>query len=445
MSNLLPPYPAYKLSGIPWIPEIPEHWNVLPGRAIFDQKKTLNSGMQESQVLSLSYGHLRIRHEDELHGLVPASFETYQLIEPDDIVCRPTDLQNDWTSLRFGLSTHRGIITSAYICLRTTPTVTPRFGHLLLHAYDLKKVFYGLGSGLRQNLGWTDFKHLPCVTPPAEEQAAIVRYLDHADELINRYISAKERLIALLEEQRQAVIHQAVTRGLDPDAPLKPSGLEWLGEVPAHWGKRRLKEVATIQAGITVGPDNGRPGLTERPYLRVANVQAGHLDLSHVTKIRVSPTEIKRSTLQVGDVLMTEGGDIDKLGRGCIWQGQIPDCLHQNHVFAVRPDPAFLNPEFLVAVMGSVHGRTYFYLTAKQTTNLAATNRTTLGNLPIHLPSVSEQLNILNHVEEKRSAADKAINQAQQQISLVNEYRTRLIADAVTGQVDVREATVGVR
>ena len=445
MTKMHPPaarYPSYKPSGIPWIPE---HWNVLPGRAIFDQNKTLNSGMQESQVLSLSYGHLRIRHEGELHGLVPASFETYQLIEPDDIVCRPTDLQNDWTSLRFGLSTHRGIITSAYTCLRTTPTVTPRFGHLLLHAYDLKKVFYGLGSGLRQNLGWTDFKHLPCVAPPAEEQAAIVRYLDRADELINRYISAKERLIALLEEQRQAVIHQAVTRGLDPDAPLKPSGLEWLGEVPAHWGKRRLKEVATIQAGITVGPDNGRPGLTERPYLRVANVQAGHLDLSHVTKIRVSPTEIKRSTLQVGDVLMTEGGDIDKLGRGCIWQGQIPDCLHQNHVFAVRPDPAFLNPEFLVAVMGSVHGRTYFYLTAKQTTNLAATNRTTLGNLPIHLPSVSEQLNILNHVEEKRSAADKAINQAQQQISLVNEYRTRLIADAVTGQVDVREATVGVR
>ena len=276
--------------------------------------------------------------------------------------------------------------------------------------------------------------------PPPDEQAAIVRYLDHADELINRYISAKERLIALLEEERQAIINQAVTRGLDPDAPLKPSGVEWLGEVPAYWGKRRLKEVATIQAGITVGPDNGRPGLTERPYLRVANVQAEHLDLSHVTKIRVSPTEIKRSTLQVGDVLMTEGGDIDKLGRGCIWQGQIPDCLHQNHVFAVRPDPAFLNPEFLVAVMGSVHGRTYFYFTAKQTTNLAATNRTTLGNLPIHLPSVSEQLNILNHVEEKRGAADKAINQAQQQISLMNEYRTRLIADAVTGQIDVREA-----
>ena len=201
---------------------VPEHWDILPGRALYRQKKIPNTGMQESQVLSLSYGRIRIRREDQLHGLVPASFETYQVVEPDDIVCRPTDLQNDWTSLRFGLSTHRGIITSAYICLRTIPEVTPRYGHLLLHAYDLQKVFYGLGSGLRQNLDWTDFKRLPCVVPPPEEQAAIVRYLEHTDELINRYISAKERLIALLEEQRQAVIQQAVTRGPDPVSQPNP-------------------------------------------------------------------------------------------------------------------------------------------------------------------------------------------------------------------------------
>ena len=139
---------------------------------------------------------------------------------------------------------------------------------------------------------------------------------------------------------------------------------------------------------------------------------------------------------------MTEGGDVDKLGRGCIWQGEVPGCLHQNHVFAVRPDPALLNPEFLVAVMGSVHGRTYFYLTAKQTTNLAATNRTTLGNFPIQLPSASEQLRIMNHIENRCDAADKVINQARRQIGLINEYRTRLIADVVTGQIDVRTTTV---
>ena len=275
--------------------------------------------------------------------------------------------------------------------------------------------------------------------PPIAEQAAIVRYLDHADRGVRRYVSAMRRLIALLEEERQALVHQAVTRGLDLSVRLKPSGVEWLGDVPEHWEMRRLKQVSAIQTGITIGPTYNDEGLIERPYLRVANVQSDHLDLSKVTTIRVSPAEIKRATLEVGDVLMTEGGDIDKLGRGCLWLGEIPDCLHQNHVFAVRPDPRHLNPEFLIALMGSFQARTYFYVTAKQTTNLAATNRTTLGNLPMCLPSADEQISILEFITAVCRAQDDAIERTRRQIDLMKEYRTRLIADVVTGQLDVRE------
>ena len=227
MNSTLHPYPAYKPSGVPWLRDVPAHWKVLPGRACFTSEQILNQGMLEKTVLSLSYGQIKIRPEEKLHGLVPASFETYQLVEPDDIVCRPTDLQNDWNSLRFGLSRHRGIITSAYMRLRTRAELSRRYGYLILHTYDLKKVFYGLGSGLRQNLSWTDFKLLPCLVPPLPEQAAIVRYLGHADHRIRRYLTAKEKLIALLEEERQAIITQAVTRGLDPNVRLKPSGVDW--------------------------------------------------------------------------------------------------------------------------------------------------------------------------------------------------------------------------
>ena len=173
----LQPYSSYKPSPNPWVGQIPQHWQAAPGKAVYLTKQMINVGMRESTVLSLSYGRLRIRDEAELHGLVPASFETYQIIQPGDIVCRPTDLQNDWNSLRFGHSNYQGIITSAYLCLQTRPGIDPRYGHLLLHAYDLKKVFYGLGSGLRQNLGWSDFKYLPCLVPPLEEQAAIVPLL----------------------------------------------------------------------------------------------------------------------------------------------------------------------------------------------------------------------------------------------------------------------------
>ena len=191
--------------------------------------------MAESTVLSLSYGRLVVKPADKLHGLVPDSFETYQVVDPGDIVIRPTDLQNDWTSLRSALSESRGIITSAYLAFRTKDDLQPEFAHYLLRAYDHMKIFYGLGSGLRQNLRWEDFKYLPILIPPDEEQAGIIRFLRHADRQIERLIQAKRRLIALLEEEKRVTLHQAVTRGLNKGVQLKPAGVPWLDEIPAHW------------------------------------------------------------------------------------------------------------------------------------------------------------------------------------------------------------------
>src|SRR3990172_4637697 len=205
MAPALTPPPAYKDSGHPWLGQIPAHWAQLPGKACYREKKLPNTGLQETTVLSLSYGQIVVKPPDKLHGLVPASFETYQIVDPGDIIIRPTDLQNDWNSLRFGLSRHRGIITSAYMCFHTKDVMTREYGHLLLHTYDLMKVFYGLGSGLRQNLDWNDFKYLPCLVPAPVEQAAIVRFLRHADRRIRRNIRAKQQLIALLEEHKRAI------------------------------------------------------------------------------------------------------------------------------------------------------------------------------------------------------------------------------------------------
>lgn len=445
MMAYLSPYTAYKNSGVPWLGRIPAHWTQAPGRACYREKKLPNTGMRETTVLSLSYGQIVVKPPEKLHGLVPASFETYQIIDPGDIVVRPTDLQNDWNSLRFGLSRQRGIITSAYICLHTEDLITREYGHVLLHAYDLKKVFYGLGSGLRQNLDWRDFKYLPCLVPPPDEQHAITRYLDHIDRRIRRYIRAKRKLIALLEEQKQAVIHRAVTGQIDvrtgrPYPAYKPSGVEWLGDVPEHWEMCRLKNVAQVQTGLTLGKNYGSSGLTEYPYLRVANVQSGFLDLKHVATVRIPHTEAAGCQLQYGDVLMTEGGDRDKLGRGCVWYGEIEGCLHQNHVFAVRADPARLLPEFLVLLMTSGHGRSYFEQTAKQTTNLASTNSTTLRAFPLFLPDISEQRLLLDQVVNQTESFIQASAATQREIALLREYRTRLIADVVTGQVDVRAA-----
>ena len=280
----LPTYAETKDSGVEWLGRVPSHWDVVPGRSCFREKKLLNSGLQETTVLSLSFGQIVVKSPERLHGLVPASFETYQIIDPFDIVVRPTDLQNDHHSLRFGLSKHPGIITSAYLCFLAGRPIAPKYAHLLLHSYDLMKIFYGLGSGLRQNLDWGDFKYLPCCLPPLAEQTAIVRFLDYVDRLIRRYIRAKEKLIPLLEEQKQAVIDQGVTGQIDVRTgqtypAYKDSGVGWLREVPEHWEIMRLKDVARVQTGFTLGKDYRAQRTISRPYLRVANVQAGRAGL----------------------------------------------------------------------------------------------------------------------------------------------------------------------
>lgn len=229
-----PRYERYKDSGIPWIGEVPADWQVLPGRACLYENKDKNTGMKEETVLSLSYGTVRVKPVEEQVGLVPENYETYQIVRPGDIIIRGTDLQNDVTSLRTGLAKNDGIITSAYINLRPRPNVSPFYLHYLLSSYDDMKVFYGLGSGLRQNLSYADFKYMGITVPDLDTQNRIVSFLDEKTAEIDAAIAKKRRLIDLLNEQKAILINRAVTMGLNPDAPMKDSGMDWIGEMPAH-------------------------------------------------------------------------------------------------------------------------------------------------------------------------------------------------------------------
>ena len=428
----LQPHSSYKPSPNPWVGQIPQHWQAAPGKAVYLTKQMINVGMRESTVLSLSYGRLRIRDEAELHGLVPASFETYQIIQPGDIVCRPTDLQNDWNSLRFGHSNYQGIITSAYLCLQTRPGIDPRYGHLLLHAYDLKKVFYGLGSGLRQNLGWSDFKYLPCLVPPLEEQAAIVRYLDHADELINRYISAKERLIALLEEQRQAVIHQAVTRGLHPNVSLTPSGIPSLGDVPVHWDLRRAK--------FTYHESD------ERSYSGVEEL----MSVSHITGVTPRKQNVTMFLAQSNEgYKLCQPGDIVvntmwayMAALGVARQSGLVSPSYG--VYRPRVD-GLINPEYMDLLLRTENYRVEYTRRSKGiTASRLRLYPDDFLDIPFLRPPTDEQTHIVQYLRQATANVASTIDRTHRQIALMNEYRTRLIADAVTGQIDVRNATIEV-
>jgi len=196
--------------------------------------------MVEKTVLSLSYGRIIVKPQEKLHGLVPESFETYQIVEPEDIIVRTTDLQNDHTSLRVGYSHLRGIITAAYMCLETKERVTSEFGYQFLNTYDLLKIIYGFGSGLRQNLDFGHIKRMPVLIPPLDEQDAIVRLINHVDRRVARYARATKELIGigfgvggLLREYRTRLIADVVTGKLDireaaSTLPRDPDDLEML-------------------------------------------------------------------------------------------------------------------------------------------------------------------------------------------------------------------------
>jgi type I restriction enzyme, S subunit len=437
----LRPYPAYRESGVPWLGEMPEHWRTAPGRACYREKKEPNTGLIERTVLSLSYGQLVVKPEEKLHGLVPASFETYQIIEPGDIVVRPTDLQNDWNSLRFGLSQHRGIITSAYMCLHTKNVMTREYGHLLLHAYDLKKVFYGLGSGLRQNLDWRDFKYLPCLVPPLDEQATIVRYLDHVDRRIRQYVRAKQKLIALLNEQKQAIIHRAVTRGLDPNVRLKPSGVEWLGDVPEHWESARLKAVLSrpMRNGLFKKKDVFGSGV---PLINVADVYRDNFTIepASLDRVQATPDEVQTYQVQPGDLFFVRSSlKLEGTGRSAVAIACEPDSVFECHLVQGRPCSRRANPRFLALQLNSFALRHYLISRANFVT-MATVAQDVFAACPVWLPPLSEQHRVLEYVDDRSQYLNSAIGRAVREIALLREYRTRLIADVVTGRLDVRKA-----
>ncbi len=200
-----------KDSGVEWIGEIPEHWDILPGFMVYKENKTKNDGMKENVVLSLSYGNIVIKPKEKLIGLVPESFETYQIVKPGDIIIRCMDLQNDKTSLRTGIAVNDGIITSAYLNLNIINNNVSAYVYNFLHALDTTKVLYKFGTGLRQNLSFGDFKHLRIPVPPRHEQEGIVNYIENITQKIENTISLSQQEIEKLKEYKSSLINSVVT------------------------------------------------------------------------------------------------------------------------------------------------------------------------------------------------------------------------------------------
>ena len=424
------PYPAYRPSGVPWLGDIPAHWEVQRGKALLapiDIRST--TGDEELLTVSAQHG-VTPRETASVTMFKAESYVGYKLCWPGDLV-----INSLWAwAYGLGVSRHHGIVSSAYGVYRPLTRSNSRFIHLLVRSIPFQWELQVRSKGIwvsRLQLTDEAFLAAPFPLPPPEEQAAIVRYLDLADERIARYVSVKQRLIDLLEEQHQAVIHQAVTRGLNPNAPLKPSGVPRLGDMPAHWEVRRLKHWVGINELVL--PETTASGFEFR-YLEISAVGTGKL-VEEPSRIRfaTAPSRARR-IVSDGDTVISTVRTYLK----AVWFAEEANGdLICSTGFAVLTPKRETIPGFVGYVVQS-DGFTDQVSTESVGIAYPAIAESQLGRLQVCVPPPDEQAAIAAHLDQATAETDAAIARARRQIELMQEYRTRLIADVVTGKMDVR-------
>ena len=425
----MPKYEAYKQSGVDWLGSIPESWDLKPGLVAFSENKRNNKGMKEDTVLSLSYGKIIIKPEEKLVGLVPESFETYQLVEPSDIIIRCTDLQNDKVSLRTGLAKDKGIITSAYLNLKVKNGFNSRLLHYYLHALDTTKVIYKFGSGLRQNLSFLDFKRLPVFDIPEETQEAIANFLDQKTTQIDEAITIKEKQIALLKERKQIIIQKAVTQGINPDVPMKDSGVDWISQIPEHWEIKKIKYLAKIFRGKFTHRPRNDPSLYDGiyPFFQTGDVARASKFLKNYRQT-LNEKGLRASTLiPKGTVVITIAANI-----GDVAILDLDACFPDSVVgFSPREK---IDRDFLYFALGNM--KQQFMDSSIKNTQMNL-NVERIGSNSICQPPTEEQKCIVEYIEKVEMDTERAIDLQLTQIEKLKEYKATLINSAVTGKIKV--------
>lgn len=444
----LPRYAEYKDSVVAWLGEMPSHWETSSVKHLTSRISSGKTPLGGSETY-VEEGVMFLRSQNVYDEGLRLEDVVFISKEVDESMAASRTQSGDILLNITGASIGRSCLVpnglpsanvNQHVCVvRLKDALQIPFVGWTFRSMTIKsQIDLAQNGAAREGLNFDQIGRMTIPRPPTTEQLAIATFLDRETGKIDALIAEQEKLLTLLAEKRQATISHVVTRGLNPNAPMKDSGVPWLGEVPAHWEITRLKFVAVVQTGIAKGKDTQGKETIAVPYLRVANVQDGHLALDEVAMIDIEPEQLDRYRLRAGDVLMNEGGDFDKLGRGAIWNAEIEDCIHQNHVFAVRPHA--VSPQWLNQITGSQYAQFYFMGRSKQSTNLASISSTNIMELPILLPPADEQASILSFVDNESARLDALYASSVQAIALLKERRSALIAAAVTGKIDVRQA-----
>jgi type I restriction enzyme S subunit len=438
----LKPYPTYRDSGVPWLEEIPAHWKVLRQRAVVAMLvSNVDKNSVEGEVPVRLCNYTDVYKHDRITGDLPfmqstaseADIERFRLRVGDVIITKDSEAWND-----IGVPALVEYAASDLVCGYHLAILRPRedvlLGRYLLRALQSQTVasqFHVAANGVtRYGLSHDAIKSVRLPIPPTDEQNTIARYLDYVDRRVRRYVAAKRKLIALLNEEKQAIIHRAVTRGLDPSVRLKPSGVEWLGDVPEHWEVRRNGRLFV---------ERNETGFSELPILEVS--------LRTGIRIRSFENPARKQTLSDRDMYKRAltGNIVYNMMR--MWQGAV----------GVVPCDGLISPAYVVAQpLSGTHAQYYSNL-FRTDAYMGAVDMYSHGivkdrnrlyweafkQLPSPHPPLHEQAAITLAISNETNDLDIAIGRLWNEIALMREYRARLIADVVTGKVDVRAVAAG--
>lgn len=425
-------YDSYKDSGVKWLEEIPTHWEVLALKHILRPKKELvGNRAYQFDLLSLSLKGVIKRDMENPEGKFPSSFDTYQVIEPNDFIF--CNFDNEETPRAVGLSTYKGMITGAYdVLCRKNPQLSDKFLIYYFLYIDDAKRFKPLYRGLRKTVPFDSFMSYKIPVPSIDEQNAMVKFLDKITTKIDEAITQQQKMIDLLNERKQIIINNAVTKGLNTDVPMKDSGIDWIGEIPEHWKIRKLKYCAKTNSGSTprniAGKDN--PSSTIR-WVRTTDLNN---DVVVDTSEYLSEKEMMSAScpwLPKGTVLISMYGGAGSFGKVGILG--VEATINQA-LCSINCNKNII-PDYMRYYLQSVHRIWMKYAaSSRKDPNL---NQDIIRNLDIVLPPIEEQKTLIESIGEKMQSLTSVVEMHLRQISLLQERKQIIINDVVTGKIKV--------
>lgn len=399
-----------------------ERWEKERLSALFSENNIRNTNFREKKAYQFFFGTITPKKEFELTDDLIEIYSKYTVIKPGDIIINGLNLNYDFVTQRVGIARENGIITSAYISLRPRTNLNPNYYCYLLKTVDAQKMFHGLGTGIRLTLSFKDIKYLLLPVPPRDEQDQIVRFLDWKVSSINRLINIKKKEIQELDTLKKSIISHIITHGLTPNVTMKYSGVEWLGDIPAHWQTIKLKRVTKVRNEKSIYTPN-----SEDKYIGLENIK------SYSNSISITSSEYDVSVQCIchsGDLMFS------KL-RPYLAKAVIApyDCFCTGEMLVISAfngDMRFLryvmlHERFIDSVNSSTYG-----------TKMPRANSGYILNMQIPIPQVDEQQKIADYIDEKVLQIDMATKKYEQIIEDLQVLKTRLISDTVTGKIDVR-------